>query len=149
MRRLLLLLLPLLLLLTALPAAAQLTVGPRNGVRFDYSDAEMGASAVARFELCIAPEGGQMTCTSLPDPATLRFVPTTEDGGPPAAGFTAYRTTLPPLNPGIRYTAGVRACNASCGLTGVLGAMPLAFRFVIEPAHPVNQQLITMPRGGA
>lgn len=122
------------------------TAGPRDSIRFDYSDAELASYEVIRFELCLAPAGGQMTCTATPAIAVMRFTPAADQGGPPASGFTAYRTPLTPLQPGVSYTAGVRACSSSqCGLTGVNSELPVSFRFVPEPATPVNQQLI---RGG-
>jgi hypothetical protein len=136
-----------LLLVLLIPATVSAqTAGPRDSIRFDYSDADLASYGVIRFEICLAPAGGQMTCTATPDLATMRFIPAADQGGPPASGFTAYRTPLTPLQPGVSYTAGVRACSSSqCGLTGLNGELPVSFRFVPEPVAPANQQLI---RGG-
>lgn len=122
----------------AIPASAQTTATALDSIAWNYEDAVLVAAAVQRFEVCFDTQTGD-ACANLA-PATAKFVPTAEQGGPPPAGFSAYRHTLPAMTVGD-HVAHVRACN----IEKCVAAPVFSLRFVVEPAPPQDVRLI---RGG-
>lgn len=127
MKRMLLIGVALALLVGAGPAAAQTppTAGPLDSVRFDYRDADLSTYQVIRFELCV---DGQASGCVQSDPAAARFTPSTDQGGAPAAGESAYKIQIPALTAG-NHSLIIRACNASV----CTDSTPLPFTFAIVP----------------
>jgi stage V sporulation protein SpoVS len=121
------------LVVTVFPSFAQ-TANPGDSVRWDFSDADLAASSVVRFEVCY---DAALPCPSF-TPAAAKFSPTAVQGGAPASGSSAYKGLLPALTTGA-HNLTVKACStAVCG--GVAG--PLGFSLVIIPGLPVNLQII-------
>ena len=110
-------------------AAAQTTAGPLDSLRWEHADADVTTTQVNRFLVCY-DSAADANC--LIAPLTSKFAPTTVQGGPPAAGNSAYKLLVPALTPG-QHTVTVKACNATvCGAA----VAPLAFSFQITPGTP-------------
>jgi hypothetical protein len=109
-----------------------------NALRWEQLTTDLTSSAIQRFDVCYdtAP------CLSVTVAAAALPNPTTEQGGPPAAGHSAFRMALPALTPG-NHSVTVKACNSDvCGAASA----PLDFRFVVVPGVPRGLGLI--PGGG-
>lgn len=118
----------------------QTPVGTRlDSLRWEHNTADITAAAVNRFELCYDTATPCATIT----PTAAVFTPTAAQGGPPAAGNTAYKMLLPALTVG-QHSVTVKACNAdACGVA----SSPFVFRFAVVPGTPVGVGLI--PGGGS
>jgi hypothetical protein len=110
-----------------------------NALRWEHLTTDLTSSAVQRFEVCYDTT---TPCLSVTTTASALPSPTAEQGGPPAAGHSAFRMALPALTPG-NHSVTVKACNSDvCGAA----SSPLAFRFVVVPGVPNGLGLI--PGGG-
>jgi len=112
-------------------AAAQTTAGPLDSLRWEHLDSDVTTTQVNRFLVCY---DGAADAACLVAPLTSKFTPTTAQGGPPAAGNSAYKLLVPALTAG-QHTVTVKACNATvCGVP----ATPLTFSFQITPGTPTG-----------
>ena len=106
------------LLLLARPVLAQTPIvpAPATFVAWDYTDTDLAAGAVVRFELAIDGTGASVT------PAASKITEA-----------MSYKYALPPMNPGD-HVITVRACSADvCGEKATY-----SFRLVIVPVVPTN-----------
>ena len=109
-----------------------------NSLRWEHNTVDLTSAAVVRFELCYDTASPCPTITT----TASAFTPTSAQGGPPAAGNSAFKMLLPALTPG-NHTVTVKACNTElCGDAST----PFAFTFVVKPGVPTALGLI--PGGG-
>ena len=106
-----------------------------DSLRWEHQTVDITAAAVNAFQLCY----DAITPCSTITPSAAQFTPTTAQGGPPAAGNTAYKMLLPALTVG-NHTVTVKACNTDgCGVA----TAPFAFRFAVIPGTPTGVAVIS------
>jgi hypothetical protein len=116
------LVLVLLVLAPVASAMQSVVIGPTDAIGFNYSDADLQAYAVTRFE---ASWDGQAFAAIQPVTAILPDTP---------VGFTTYKN-IPPFSSG-NHTVVFRACRLE-GCGG--GSVPFAFAYpVVNPTVPTN-----------
>ncbi len=120
----------------AVPASAlaRQTAGPADSLKWEHSDADLASAQVTTFLVCYdnAPDA---SCLSAP--LTSKFVPTTAQGGPPAAGNSAYKLAVPALTPGA-HAVKVKACTGATPAVCGNFSTTLGFTFQIVPGTPNN-----------